>query len=213
MLHVWDLSTRLYHWLQAFLFFALLATAYFGLGANNAEQIHTWLGTVLFTLLIWRLGWGIFGSETSRFIQFLPTPKTLWRYLCGRHSVQAGHNPVGALMVIILIVLLGLQGCLGMLISGWVDGKELFGRSGIRTLKQIHESNALLLIILISVHIMAAIITSIKGQGLTRAMISGKLNLPAHIQPPKLASNLKALCWLMCSVLAVAALIVFKPFF
>lgn len=66
---IWDLATRLYHWVQALLFIALMAS---GLSGNGP---HVQLGLALFTLLLWRLTWGVIGSETSLFRQFLRSPK------------------------------------------------------------------------------------------------------------------------------------------
>lgn len=209
MLNIWDISTRLYHWLQAFLFFALISTAYFGLGGKSAENIHTWLGTVLAVLLIWRLGWGIFGSETSRFAEFLPSAREVWRYINGQGHTKAGHNPIGALMVIALIILLCLQGTLGFIMSFWIDGKEIFGRSVMRTLKDIHQVNALLLITLVGLHIIAAIVSRLKGQHLIRAMFTGKIEMADSIQAPKMVSHIKALSWLLCSVLGLVSMITF----
>ncbi len=50
---VWDLATRLYHWLQAVLFIVLIASGFSGNGP------HVQLGLALFTLTLWRILWGI----------------------------------------------------------------------------------------------------------------------------------------------------------
>lgn len=203
MLKIWDISTRIYHWLQAFLFFALVISAYGGLG----KEVHTWLGTLLVVLLIWRIGWGVIGSETSRFSQFLRSPREIVGYMRGHPQTSAGHNPLGALMVIALIASLFLQGSIGITMSDWIEGKELFGRSGMRTLGQIHEINALLLIALTLMHIIAAIVYRLKGQHLIRAMFTGTMTVPEHISPPKIASNYRAITWLTCSIIAVVVFI------
>ena len=209
MLKIWDLPTRIYHWLQALLFFALIASAYLGIGGKDA---HTFFGTVLFVLLLWRIGWGLFGSETSRFIQFLYSPKEIFQYLKNRRQKQAGHNPIGALMVIALIFSLSLQGCLGLLISDWIEGKEIFGRATIRTLKEIHGMNALLLISLSAMHITAALISWLKGQPLINAMFSGNSKAENGIQQPKISSNTQALGWLMFCIIGFAGFISLPPY-
>jgi cytochrome b len=210
MLKIWDVATRIYHWLQALLFFGLIASAYFGvtgMGGLSAKETHTALGTVLVVLLIWRVGWGLFGSETSRFSQFLPSPRELWRYLCGQSQPRAGHNPLGGLMVIVLIASLCLQGSLGIMMSDWIDGKELLGRSLIRTLKDVHEINALLLITLSFMHIIAAIVYRLKGNHLIRAMFTGNIQMPEHMQQPLMASNSRAFIWLVCSGAGIVGII------
>ena len=214
MLKVWDIPTRIYHWLQAGLFFALVASAYFGIGGigiMSAKEAHTALGTCLVVLLVWRIGWGIFGSETSRFAQFLPTPSEVWRYIRGQSQPRIGHNPLGGLMVITLISSLFLQGSLGMVMSDWIDGKELLGRSVIRTLKQIHEINALLLITLTSLHIIAALVQRLKGNHLIRAMFTGRIKMSGQFQQPLMASNIRAVGWLVCSGVGIIGLINLLP--
>jgi cytochrome b len=210
MLKVWDISTRIYHWLQAFLFFALIASAYFSLGgfaSIKPEEAHAAFGTCLVVLLVWRIGWGIFGSETSRFSQFLHSPKEIVGYLRGQSKPKAGHNPVGGLMVISLIASLFLQGSLGMLMSDWIDGKELLGRSVMRTLKDVHEMNALFLMSLVSIHITAAIVYRLKGIHLISAMFTGKIKMTDQIEQPWMASNLRALVWLVGSSACIVGII------
>ncbi len=214
MLKVWDVSTRIYHWLQTLLFCGLIVSAYFGVGSivdMSAKEAHTWLGTVLSVLLIWRMGWAVFGSETSRFAQFYSSPQTIWRYIRSERQTTVGHNPLGGLMVIILISSLFLQGCLGIMMSGWIDGKDLLGRPTIRTLKQIHEMNALLLITLSSLHVLAAIMHRLKGHHLIRAMFTGNIKINAEIPQPWMASNIKSLAWLVCSgVIMFVVIILFN---
>lgn len=84
---VWDLSTRLYHWAQAGLFVALMASGFSGNGP------HVQLGLAMMTLIVWRIVWGVVGSETSRFRQFLRSPKRVFNYLLGREPSRPGHNP------------------------------------------------------------------------------------------------------------------------
>ena len=71
---------------------------------------HARVGETLLALLIFRLLWGFFGSETARFSRFVASPRTAARYLA--HGLrrepdrQVGHNPVGGWMVLILLFLL-----------------------------------------------------------------------------------------------------------
>lgn len=210
MLKVWDISTRIYHWLQAALFFALVASAYFGIGGigvMSAKEAHATFGTCLVVLLVWRIGWGIFGSETSRFAQFLSSPAEVWRYIRGQSQSRVGHNPLGGLMVIALIASLFLQASLGIMMSDWIDGKELIGRSVIRTLKQIHEINALLLITLTSLHIIAALVQRLQGNHLMRAMFTGRIKMSDQFEQPWMASNIRALGWLVCSGAGIVGMV------
>lgn len=207
MLKIWDLSTRIYHWLQAILFFVLAGSAYGLLPA----AMHQRAGIALLVLLIWRLGWGLFGSETSRFRQFVKSPNAVLRYMRGKQASGVGHNPVGALMVITLIVALLVQAATGLMMSELVDGKALLGRSGMRLLADIHSLNALLLIGLVSIHIVVILVYRLKGNNLIRAMITGRMKVTdsavMSIKAPRMASQRRALVWLICSVTSVITLV------
>ncbi|RRJ82722.1 cytochrome b/b6 domain-containing protein [Aestuariirhabdus litorea] len=111
----WDLPTRLFHWLLVL----LIANAWLSWKFADIEmQWHMWNGYTLLTLVLFRLLWGIWGSSTARFTQFVRGPRTLFRYLSairrGSPPHYLGHNPAGALGVILLLALVGLQGCFGL---------------------------------------------------------------------------------------------------
>jgi cytochrome b len=105
---VWDLPTRLFHWLLAACVMGLVITGNIG---GNWMNWHLRLGYAVLTLLLFRLVWGLVGGRWSRFTSFLYAPGTVWRYLRGQgdalHSV--GHSPLGALSVFALLVILLAQ--------------------------------------------------------------------------------------------------------
>jgi len=105
---VWDLPTRLFHWTLALTIIGSIVTAKVG---GNAMAWHFRLGYVVFALLLFRLLWGFFGGQWSRFASFFPTPARLSRYLGGRATAAdtAGHNPLGALSVLAMLLVLGAQ--------------------------------------------------------------------------------------------------------
>jgi len=105
---IWDLPTRLFHWLLAVCVIALLATAKIG---GNAMEWHLRLGHVVLALLAFRLAWGLVGGHWSRFATFIPGPARLARYLRGAGSPadHMGHSPLGALSVIALLLVLMVQ--------------------------------------------------------------------------------------------------------
>ena len=96
---VWDISIRVFHWLIV----ALVAAAY-ATWRLNWMVWHGWVGDAVLTLLLFRLLWGFFGSETARFRGFLSSPRTVLQHL--KHSLrrepdhQVGHNPAGGWMVL-----------------------------------------------------------------------------------------------------------------
>ena len=114
---IWDLPTRLFHWLLAACVIGLVVTAKVG---GEAMNWHLRLGYAVFGLLVFRLLWGLVGGHWSRFASFVPTPGRLARYLGGRASAAdtAGHNPLGALSVLAMLAVLGLQVATGLMADG-----------------------------------------------------------------------------------------------
>ena len=107
-LRIWDLPTRLFHWLLAASTIALVITAKMG---GNAMEWHLRLGHVVLALLLFRVLWGFAGGYWSRFGTFIPSPARLVRYLRGQGTAsdKAGHNPLGALSVIAMLLILAAQ--------------------------------------------------------------------------------------------------------
>ena len=111
---VWDLPTRLFHWLLFAAVVALVVTAKVG---GNAMVWHLRLGCVVLGLLVFRLVWGILGGRWSRFGSFLHSPRATWRYLRGQgdEASSIGHSPTGAASVFALLLVLAAQVGSGLL--------------------------------------------------------------------------------------------------
>jgi cytochrome b len=113
---VWDLPTRVFHWLLASLVIFSVVSGHIG---GNAIVWHMRSGFAIFTLLAFRLVWGFAGGHWSRFRAFLYAPSTSLRYLRGEslahehHNV--GHSPLGAGSVFALLGILMLQVATGLI--------------------------------------------------------------------------------------------------
>ena len=107
---IWELPVRLFHWALVALVAASWITGELG---GVALQYHFWSGYAVLTLLLFRLLWGVVGSEHARFTSFVRGPRAVLataRRLATRAPLNAvGHNPVGALMVLALLAGLLLQ--------------------------------------------------------------------------------------------------------
>ncbi len=114
-IRVWDLPTRAFHWLLAVLVVASVASARIGGGAMTW---HMRSGYVIFTLLAFRLVWGLVGGRWSRFTAFAYAPATSLRYLRGaslpHEHHHVGHNPLGAWSVFALLGFLCVQVATGL---------------------------------------------------------------------------------------------------
>jgi cytochrome b len=100
-IRVWDLPTRLFHWLLVVLIVLLYATGEFGM---LDMRWHFWLGYATLALTVFRVSWGLFGSQTSRFADFVRGPAAVGRYVKAQISTNAhfslGHNPLGGWSVL-----------------------------------------------------------------------------------------------------------------
>jgi cytochrome b len=99
---VWDLPTRLFHWLLLACVIGLFATAY---APGSWIDWHARLGYALLTLLLFRLVWGVIGGHWSRFIHFVPRSGS---------SVSLGHSLSGALAVAAMLLALITQVTTGL---------------------------------------------------------------------------------------------------
>ena len=73
---VWDLPTRLFHWTLA----ALIGFSWWSAEEEQLD-LHIWSGFAILTLLLFRLLWGVFGSSTARFSNFVRGPAAVLAYL------------------------------------------------------------------------------------------------------------------------------------
>lgn len=109
-IRVWDLPTRLFHWLLALSVIGSVVTAKIG---GNAMAWHFRLGYVALALLVFRIVWGFVGGRWSRFASFVYGPQTVLRYLRGDtrpgDHFEVGHNPLGSFSVFALIAVLAVQ--------------------------------------------------------------------------------------------------------
>lgn len=203
---VWDLSTRLYHWGQGLLFIIMLVTGFSGDGP------HIPAGTLLFTLILWRVLWGLLGSETSQFKSFVASPKSLIDYLKGNGSQYIGHNPAGSWMVMSLMLTLLSQCITGLVLSGFFDHIDfmaaLLSRENIRLIASLHEYFAYGLVLLVVLHITAIVIYKLNGIPLVLAMLTGRQSEQQTHKLPLFRSNLRAFLLLISAGLVTIAIIV-----
>jgi cytochrome b len=208
---VWDLPTRLFHWLIV----ALVAAAYATLRLNWM-QWHGWVGETLLAALIFRLLWGFFGSDTAKFSRFLGSPKAAARYL--RRALvrepdhEVGHNLAGGWMILLLLALLLGETLTGIYVANDVADvgplTEITPASVANAITAAHATLWDILLAAIVLHVFAiAGYAAAKGQNLLLPMITGTKRLPPEVPAPRLASPVRALVLVALSAAAVAALV------
>jgi cytochrome b len=145
-------------------------------------KIHLWSGSTLLVLLLFRIIWGIVGSTTARFSDFLRPPATILRYFKAlggpAKPLSAGHNPAGGLMVTALISLLLAQVTTGLFST---DGLKFQGPLSLLVpdelsdqLTQAHGMLFDVLLLLVWMHLVAVFFYwLVKGENLVKPMLTG----------------------------------------
>lgn len=212
LVRIWDLPTRLFHWLLALCVIGLVTTAQLGY-----MDWHFRFGYSVLTLLIFRLLWGLVGGHWSRFSAFLYSPASLWGYLRGHAepSHTVGHSPTGALSVFALLFFLLAQVATGLFSDDEIASSgpltRLASSSFVSQATWYHrEVGKPVLIVLVALHILAILYYLWrKRQNLLRPMISGDKEVaqPAIASRDDARSRWLALALLLTSAAAVALLL------
>ena len=216
---VWDVPVRLFHWLLV----ALMATSYFsGRAGGDWMQLHFWSGYAILTLLIFRLFWGFVGSTTARFSSFLKGPRAAFAQIAHLFRKEgpcdAGHNPVGGAMVLVLIFAVLAQVVAGLFSAdtdtGMVNGPLALkvADKWVERATDFHAWWINVLLFLVAIHVFAVLLYLVwKRHNLVGPMITGRKRIDQAVEPgapaPRLAFASSRLA--MSVLLACAALVYF----
>lgn len=160
---VWDIPTRLFHWLFAVAF----AVAYIVGEEESLMPVHVFAGLLILVLIAFRLAWGLLGSRYAQFSSFLFSPLAAIRYAIemvrgkARHFV--GHNPAGSWAIYGLLLLGAASSITGLmtLLSG-------------ESYKEIHEVLANAMLLLVIAHIIGVVVGSVvHKEHLAKSMVNG----------------------------------------
>lgn len=194
---VWDIPTRIVHW-SLVIFIGLSWWSV----ENKRMDIHYWSGLILIGLAVFRIYWGFAGPETARFARFLKGPRAVFGYV-GKlfkpdYRASFGHNPLGALSVIALLLVVAVQAVMGLFASdtSYVSSGPLSSLVDYETSEEItelHEDFFNIVLAVIGLHL-AAIAFYLVGKriNLIGPMITGRrkaVNVegpPAGIAPVSL---------------------------
>lgn len=175
---VWDLPVRLFHWTLAALVAALWVTGEFG-----PLDLHLGLGPAALALVLFRLGWGVAGSRTARFGEFVRGPRGILAYLRAPAAPPLGHNPLGALSVLALLAMVGTQAATGLFTSDdiFTEGPlaHLVAAKTVSALSTLHRLGGKVLLALVGLHLAAILFYRVaKGENLVRPMLTGWKEAP-----------------------------------
>ena len=190
-IRIWDAPTRVFHWALVGCFAGLFVT---GKTGGNAMEWHFRLGYLMALLLLFRLAWGLVGGHWSRFSSFLFTPRTMMNYLSGHKApeVIAGHNPLGGVSVLAMLLLLLVQVGTGLFTQD-LDG-ETFGpfsamasRATIKVVSGYHKGlGQSLLLALVVFHLLAVSFYFVRKKiNLVVPMLTGDKLLADAVKPSR----------------------------
>jgi len=181
---IWDLPTRLFHWLLAACVIGLIVTGNIG---GNAMVWHFRLGYVVLTLVLFRLIWGFVGGHWSRWAQLPLAPSQVMAYLRGQASSWAGHNPMGSWSVLLMLAWLLLQVATGLVSDDEIANagplSALVSGATVSAATAWHKGLGKgVLIALVLVHVAAIAWYRLrKAQALLPAMLHGDKSLPQAV--------------------------------
>jgi len=233
---IWDRATRLFHWALVTLVLLLYLTAEYEVptlhlpawapgGARDIANmtLHIWCGYGVLTLLLFRLAWGVVGSSTARFTTFVRGPAAMLAYgrslLSAKAHFVGGHNPLGAAMVVAMILVLSVQAVTGLFTK---DEDDYFGVAvgplnslvsdnvGL-SLTSLHHYNFILVEWLVIIHILANLYYwLVRRDNLIAPMFTGTKMLPTALDV-RFAPGMLALGVFVAAALIVWAVVTLLP--
>lgn len=179
---VWDLPTRVTHWLLV-----VLVVVSWWSAETNELGLHRLSGYAILSLVLFRTAWGFVGSATARFSSFVRGPRDVMKYasrhMFDRAHVSLGHNPMGGWSVVVILLVLMLQlgtGLFAVDVDGFESGplSYLVSFEAGRTLAKLHHQAFNVMTVLIALHVAAVAFYAIfKRQALVSAMVGGFKNV------------------------------------
>lgn len=176
---IYDLPTRILHWLFATSFLTALTIANLVNDESTNFAYHMLAGLVMCFVVLCRIVWGIIGSKHARFSDFSLNPQALLLYIkgviTGNGRLWAGHNPASSWAATAMMLL-----ALGLGLTGFLMANDSSTRE---SLEDIHEILADAFIVVVILHVSGLILHTIKHKDdLGKSMLTGnKIGLQASI--------------------------------
>jgi cytochrome b len=163
---VWDAPVRVFHWLMVFSF----AGAYLTAESERWRLIHVTLGYTMGGLVAFRIVWGLIGTRYARFSSFVRGFATVKRYvvslLDGKPEHHVGHNPAGAVAIVLLLL-----SSLVIVATGWAAYNEVGGN----LVEKLHDVSANFMLFIVIIHVAGVVVSSwLHHENLIRSMVTGK---------------------------------------
>lgn len=164
---IWDLPTRLFHWLLVVGILSAFGIAQFAGEHGSLFPYHAIIGMTLATMLLFRLVWGFIGTKHARFTSFAFGPSAVVEYfkaiVTGRMVHYSGHNPASSWAIYAMLGLLATVMTSGLLMGG---GNEAF--------EEVHSISVYALLVVAGIHVVGVILHSVRHrENIILAMVTG----------------------------------------
>lgn len=216
-IRIWDLPTRLFHWSLAALVVFSFATGKIG---GSWLDWHMRSGYAILALLLFRLAWGVAGSETARFARFVRGPAAFFRHardvLRKRPRAVVGHNPMGGWMVVFLLLVLAAQAASGLFADDEISHQgplaEKVSNAMVGKMSSFHSFNSWIIAAAVAIHVIAvAAYWFAFRDNLVRPMWIGWRDVGAGVAQPVLRAAWLAAVFLVLAAGAVYWLVIVFP--
>lgn len=165
---IWDLPTRLFHWLLSAGF---IAAAVISLTMSEHSPLfpsHAIIGLTIALMVVLRVVWGLVGTRYARFRSFVFGPGAVIEHmkgaLIGGGKRHIGHNPGSAVAIFGMLALV-----LALAVTGFMMGQ------GDESIKDIHEILAWAMVGVVVVHVLGVAFHTIRHrENISASMIHGR---------------------------------------
>lgn len=166
---VWDVPTRLFHWLLAGAFLPAFVIALTTDDDGRLFPVHMLLGLVAAFIVGLRLLWGVIGSRPSRLSTFALRPTDLLAYVRGAvtggaRRLWAGHNPGASWAALVMFTCV-----IGLAASGILMSR------GVEAVEEVHEVLAWTLMGTVGVHLLGIVLHTLREREvIALSMLDGR---------------------------------------
>lgn len=208
-MRVWDLPVRIFHWSLVLMLGISWITAEMG---GNAMQYHMWSGYVVLGLILFRILWGLWGSETARFSHFIHGPASVLSYtrrlFKAGYKSATGHTPLGGWSVISLLLVLATQAISGLFANDDIANEgplyHLVRKATSNILTLVHHYSFNVLLGLVVLHLAAIIFYRVKyRENLLKPMLTGNKTVEENSTAPMQSSFLLAIVMALVAMATV----------
>lgn len=167
---VYDLPTRVFHWLFALLFVVAFVIAKTVDDDSYVFDFHSMAGLTLGFLVTLRIIWGFVGTRHARFTGFNLKPQDLvtyfWGILSGAKKKWAGHNPASSWAALIMMIF-----ALGLALTGYL----MTSGPNAESFEDVHELLANGFVVVVVLHVAGILLHTIRYRDMIGlSMIDGK---------------------------------------